>query len=52
MLIQSNQSHSNPYNRYTIAAHNGPEIIEQEEWQLQGSKMNPDSAAHPLQIRR
>ena len=44
MLIQSNQSHSNPYNRYTIAAHNGPEIIEQEEWQLQGSKMNPDSA--------
>ena len=34
MLIQSNQSHSNPYNRYTIAAHNVPWNIEQDERQF------------------
>ena len=38
-----NQSSCNPTNPVTIAAHNVPWNIEQEEWQLQGSKMNPDS---------
>ena len=42
-IIQSNQSSCNPTNPVTIAAHNVPWNIEQEDGQLQGSKMNPDS---------
>ena len=38
------QSTHHPWNPSAIGAHFVPENIEQEEWQLLGSRMNPDSA--------
>ena len=38
------QSTHHPWNPSAIGAHFVPENIEQEEWQLRGSRMNPDSA--------